>query len=218
MATAPTHVHTVGGMSEFEAVLDRTGSEESDAELTARFERHAIPLLDVLYGGALRMTRNRADAEDLVQETMLRAYSHFRQFREGTHPKAWLFRIMRNIWIDRYHMTLRRPPEQLSDEITDWQYAAWQRHTSMGDRSAEVEVLERLPDDEIVDAVEELPEAQRMAVYYADVCGYRYREIAEIMDTPIGTVMSRLYHARRRLRILLADVALQRGLDEERAS
>src|SRR4029077_9819091 len=127
MATVPTHVHTFVDMSEFEAVADRTGSDESDAELTARFERDAIPLLDVLYGGALRMTRNRTDAEDLVQETMLRAYTHFRQFREGTHPKAWLFRIMRNISIDKYHMTLRRPPEQLSDEITDWQHAAWRR-------------------------------------------------------------------------------------------
>jgi RNA polymerase sigma-70 factor (ECF subfamily) len=205
-------------MSEFEAVADRTGSGESDAELTARFERDAIPLLDVLYGGALRLTRNRTDAEDLVQETMLRAYRRFGQFREGTHSKAWLFRIMRNIWIDGYHMTLRRPPEQLSDEITDWQFAAWQRHTSLGDRAAEVEALEGLPDQEIVDALETLPEAQRMAVYYADVCGYRYREIAEIIDAPIGTVMSRLYHARRRLRILLADVALERGVIQERAS
>lgn len=218
MATAPTHVHTVKGMSEFEAVAKRTGSEECDTELTARFERDAVPLLDVLYGGARRMTRNGADAEDLVQETMLRAYSHFRQFREGTYPKAWLFRIMHNIWIDNYHKTRRRPPEQLSDEITDWQYAAWQRHTSLGDRSAEVQALEALPDDEIVDALDALPDSQRMVVYYADVCGYRYREIAEIMNTPLGTVMSRLYHARRRLRILLADVALQRGLAQERAS
>jgi RNA polymerase sigma-70 factor, ECF subfamily len=214
----PTHVHTFGDMSEFDAVPDRTGSDESDAELTARFERDAVPLLDVLYGGARRMTRNRSDAEDLVQETMVRAYSHFRQFCERTHLKAWLFRIMHNIWIDNYHKTLRRPPEHLSDEITDWQHAAWQRHTSMGDRSAEVEALEGLPDDEIVDAVEALPETHRMVVYYADVCGYRYREIAKIMDIPIGTVMSRLHHARRRLRILLADVALQRGLTQERAS
>jgi RNA polymerase sigma-70 factor, ECF subfamily len=218
MATSPTHVPTVGDMSKFEAVPDRTGSDESDAELTARFERDAVPLLDVLYGGARRMTRNRSDAEDLVQETMLRAHSHFRRFREDTHLKAWLFRIMHNIWIDNYHKTLRRPPEQLSDEITDWQYAAWQRHTSMGDRSAEIQALEELPDDEIVEAVEALPETHRMVVYYADVVGYRYREIAEIMDTPIGTVMSRLHHARRRLRILLADVALQRGITQRCAS
>src|SRR6476619_7534111 len=125
MATARTHVHTFGDMSEFEAV------PESDAELTARFERDAIPLLDVLYGAARRLTRSRSDAEDLVQDTMLRAYSRFHQFREGTQLQAWLFRIMHNIWIDNYHKTLRRPPEQLSDEIADWQYAAWQRHTSL---------------------------------------------------------------------------------------
>src|SRR6478672_1178874 len=196
-------------MSEIEAVRD-----QGDAERTARFQRDAVPLLDVLYGAARRLTRSRSDAEDLVQDTMLRAYSRFHQFREGTQLKAWLFRIMHNIWIDNYHKTLRRPPEQLSDEIADWQYAAWQRHTSLGERSAELEALEALPDYEIVDAVEALPQTHRMVVYYADVVGYRYQEIAEIMDIPIGTVMSRLHHARRRLRILLADVAL-RGLTEE---
>ena|ERR1700754_564647 len=242
MASAPTYVSTVEDMSKFEAAPDqrsnswvadpplvchfeqtqprepRAQSDESAAELTARFERDAVPFLDVLYGSAVRMTRNRGDAEDLVQDTMLRAYRQFRQFRDGTHLKAWLLRIMRNIWIDKYHMTLRRPPEQLSDEITDWQHAAWRRHTSMGDGSAEVEALETLPDYEIVDALDALSNSQRMVVYYADVCGYRYKEIAEIMEIPIGTVMSRLYHARRRLRILLADVALQRGLTRERAS
>jgi RNA polymerase sigma-70 factor (ECF subfamily) len=242
MASAPAYVHTVEDMQTFECVPDqrsngwvanqpvvcpfeqtrqrepRAEPHESDAELTARFERDAVPLLDVLYGSASRMTRNRNDAEDLVQDTMLRAYRQFRQFRDGTHLKAWLFRIMRNIWIDKYHMTLRRPPEQLSDEISDWQHAAWRRHTSMGDGSAEVEALETLPDYEIVDALDALSNSQRMVVYYADVCGYRYKEIAEIMEIPIGTVMSRLYHARRRLRILLADVALQRGLTRERAS
>jgi RNA polymerase sigma-70 factor (ECF subfamily) len=203
-------------MPEFEAAPG--GSDESDAELAARFERDAVPLLDVLYGAARRLTRSRADAEDLVQDTMLRAYSQFRLFREGTHLKAWLLRIMHNAWITNYRKTLCRPVEQLSDEITDWQHAAWQRHTSFGDRSAEVQALEGLPDDEIVEAVEALPETLRMVVYYADVNGYRYREIADIMGTPIGTVMSRLHHARRRLRVLLADVAVQRGLTDERAS
>ena len=236
MATPPTRVPTFGTMRESEAVNDQSpigwiadsrtpcsleqtqpdphgaDSAESDAELAARFERDAVPLLDVLYGGARRMTRNRSDAEDLVQDTMLRAYSHFRSFREGTHLKAWLFRIMHNIWINNYHKTLRRPPEQLSDKITDLQHAAAQRHTSLGCRSAEVEALERLPAYEVVDAIEALPEKLRMLVYYADVGGYRYKEIAEIMDIPLGTVMSRLHHARRRLRILLADVAQQHGL------
>jgi RNA polymerase sigma-70 factor, ECF subfamily len=183
---------------------------ESDAELTARFERDAIPLLDQLYGGARRMTRSRADAEDLVQDTMLKAYARFRSFQQGTHLKAWLFRIMHNTWISDYHKTRRRPMEHLSGETTDWQYTAGQ-HLS-GCRSAEVEALEGLPDSEIAEALDALPANLRMAVYYADVCGYRYKEIAEIMDIPIGTVMSRLHSARRRLRMLLADLAHKRGL------
>jgi RNA polymerase sigma-70 factor, ECF subfamily len=218
MASTLTQVPTFGEVSEFEVGQDQSESLESDAKLTARFERDAVPLLDVLYGSAVRMTRNRTDAEDLVQETMLRAYSHFHSFRDGTHLKAWLMRIMHNTWINHYRKSRCRPAEQLCDEIGDWQQDAWQRHTSIGHRSAEIQALEGLPDDEIVEAVEALPEPLRMVVYYADVVGYRYREIAEIMDTPIGTVMSRLHHARRRLRILLADVALQRGLGEARAS
>lgn len=179
---------------------------ESDAELTARFERDAIPLLDQLYGGARRMTRNHADAQDLVQNTMLKAYAGFRSFQQGTHLQAWLFRIMHNTWINDYHKTRRRPIEQLSGQITDWQHAAdWQRF--LGCRSAEVEALEALPDSEIAEALDALPDSLRMTVYYADVCGYRYREIAEIMDIPIGTVMSRLHSARRRLRMLLTDLA-----------
>ena len=138
MATAPTHLHTFGDMPEFEAV------PESDAELTARFERDAVPLLDVLYGAARRLTPSRADAEDLVQDTMLRSYSQFRLFREGTHLKAWLMRIMHNTWINNHRKRQSRPMEQLTDEIADWQHAAWQRDAPLGDRSAEIEALEGL--------------------------------------------------------------------------
>jgi RNA polymerase sigma-70 factor, ECF subfamily len=199
----------------FEACIPSSAAVyESDAELTARFERDAIPLLDQLYGGARRMTRSRADAEDLVQDTMLKAYARFRSFQQGTHLKAWLFRIMHNTWINDYHKTRRRPMKHLSGEITDWQYAAGQQR--LGCRSAEVEALEALPDSEITEALDALPANHRMAVYYADVCGYRYKEIAEIMDTPIGTVMSRLHSARRRLRMLLADLAHERGLTRSR--
>ena len=190
-------------------------SAESDAELRARFERDAIPLLDQLYGGARRLTRSRADAEDLVQDTMVKAYAQFRSFREGTHLKAWLFRIMQNTWINNYHKTRRRPIEHLIGEITDWQQAAEQRNTSIAYRSAEIEALEALPDKDITEALEALPEHLRMVVYYADAHGYRYKEIAEIMDIPIGTVMSRLHNARRRLRMLLADVARVHGLAHE---
>ena len=178
---------------------------ESDAELTARFEREAIPLLDRLYGGARRMTRRSADAEDLVQDTMLKAYTGFRSFQQGTHLQAWLFRIMHNTWISDYHKSRRRPTEHFGGAITD-------RQRFLICRSAEAEALEALPDSEIVEALHALPPNLRMTVYYADVCGHPYKEIAQIMGIPAGTVMSRLHRARRRLRMLPGDRAREHGL------
>ncbi len=186
-------------------------SSETAAELSARFERDAMPLLDPLYAGALRMTRNRMDAEDLLQETMLKGYAGFRSFQRDTNLKAWLFRIMTNTWISSHRRTARQALECLCDQVSDAQMAGAFRHSSSELRSAEAEVLAELPDDEIRAALMALPESFRMAVHYAYVEGFRCKEIAEITQTPVGTVRSRLSRARAQLRTLLADVAVERG-------
>lgn len=194
-------------MTNFEVV----NLPETDEQRVARFERDALPYLDQLYGGALRMTRNPADAQDLVQETFVKAFTKFDTFTEGTNLKAWLFRILTNTYINLYRKRQREPRHSPTDELDDWQMTQTQAYATGQLRSAEAEALDRITDDAVVHALAEVPEDFRLAVYLADVEGFSYKEIAEIMDTPVGTVMSRLHRGRRILRELLAGYAAEQG-------
>ena len=182
-----------------------------DPAVRARFERDALPLLPNLYGAALRLTRNPQDAEDLVQETFLRAYRGFAGFEEGTNLRACMYRILMNTFINTYRKRQREPVTVGDDEIEDW-YLFDRLGGSGVEASAETEVLERIPDEDVQRALEALPENFRMAVLLADVEGFSYKEIAEILDIPIGTVMSRLHRGRKALQKALWETVRERGL------
>lgn len=190
--------------------MTRVEISEKDRE---RFERDTAPLLDSLYAAALRMTRNPADAEDLLQETMMRAYRAFDRFEEGTNLKAWLFRIMTNAYINIYRKRQREPQQVSQDEIEDFDlYRELKSHDPQYEATPENIVLDRLLDADIVSAIEDLPEQFRLAVILSDVEGFTYAEMAEIMDVPMGTVMSRLHRGRKALQKRLLTLAQEKGI------
>lgn len=186
---------------------------ESDAELAARFVRDTAPLRPVLMRGARRLTRNEADAEDLLQDALMHAFMGFRRFEPGTNLNAWLFRILHNRWISGYRMRQRRPAEYAVESVADLDLPTAMMRSAP---SAEATAMEVFPDADIKAALEQLQEGFRIALYYADVQGLTYAETARVMGTPVGTVMSRVFRGRAQLRDTLAGVARDRGMGRVR--
>lgn len=200
------------------AVLDRprrVGLKTMDTELEAKqalFVEQALPLLDQLYGHAMRKTGNPADANDLVQETYMKAFAAFDSYEQGTNIKAWLHRILENTFINSYRKAVREPFQGSVEELEDWQLGDAESRTATSSRSAEAEAIDHMPSSAVKDALQNVPEEFRVAVFLADVQGFSYQEIADIMGTPTGTVMSRLHRGRRLLREQLTDYAREQGI------
>ncbi|MBN9606531.1 MAG: sigma-70 family RNA polymerase sigma factor [Actinomycetales bacterium] len=202
------------GLLERSRGLDSTAmTDDSSGDLRDLFAEQALPFMDQLYAAAMRMTRNPADAGDLVQETYAKAFAAFAGFEQGTNLKAWLYRILTNTYINSYRKAQREPYQNAIDDLEDWQLGDAESLTQgRSARSAEAEAIDHLPDSDVKEALQSIPEDFRLAVYLADVEGFAYQEIADIMKTPVGTVMSRLHRGRRLLREKLADYAAQRGI------
>ncbi|MBC7589421.1 MAG: sigma-70 family RNA polymerase sigma factor [Salinibacterium sp.] len=196
------------------ALMTNDDVTRDDASATRDlFEEQALPFMNQLYAAAMRMTRNPSDAADLVQETFVKAFQAFGQFQQGTNLKAWLYRIQTNTFINNYRKNQRNPYQGTIDDLEDWQLGGAESVTqSSSTRSAEAQAIDHLPDSAVKNALQAIPEDFRLAVYFADVEGFSYQEIADIMKTPVGTVMSRLHRGRRMLRESLADYARDRGI------
>jgi len=201
------------GRTQLNSKSMKSNAEANKQVQIHEFEQQALPLMPQLYGAALRWTRNPSDAEDLVQETFAKAFVAWAQFQQGTNLKAWRYRIMTNTHINLYNKKAKDQAKGGLDELEDWQLGSAESVTALSTRSAELEAIDNLPSDTIKRALHEIPDEFRMVVYYAVVDGLPYAEIAEIMNTPVGTVMSRLHRGKKLLRTLLADYAAQEGYD-----
>ena len=208
MATGPAPI----GRRLDSKTMNNSNSAADQARIQA-FEQQALPLMPQLYGAALRWTRNPSDAEDLVQEAFAKAFVAWGQFQQGTNLKAWLYRIMTNTHINMYNKRAKDQAKGGLDDLEDWQIGSAESVTSLASRSAELEAIDNLPSDTIRKALHDIPEEFRMVVYYAVVDGLPYADIAEIMETPIGTVMSRLHRGKKMLRKLLTEYAAEEGYD-----
>ena len=204
-------------MSELHDTLEPAPQELSQDDRDRLFAEQAIPLIEQLFGAALGMTRNRADAEDLVQETFMKAYTKFHQYQQETNIKAWLYRILTNTYITHYRKAQRSPKRSGGEEVEDWQLAAAASHDEKGLVSAEAEALDNIPSSQLRTALESLSEDQRVVVLLSDVEGFAYKEIADMLDIPIGTVMSRLHRGRKNLREGLSALAAEYGIGENHA-
>jgi len=190
---------------------------EKKSEKLLSFEQQALPLMPQLYGAALRWTRNPSDAEDLVQETFSKAFVAWAKFEQGTNLKAWLFRIMTNTHINLYNKRNKDQAKTALDDLEDWQIGSGESVTATSTRSAEAEAMDNLPSEIIRNALDQIPAEFRMVVYYAVVEGLPYAEIADVMGTPVGTVMSRLHRGKKLLKTLLSDYAAQEGYVTDRS-
>lgn len=188
-------------------------STETEDQRRARFEREAMQYVDQLYSAALRMARQPSDAEDLVQEAFAKAYASFHQYTPGTNLKAWLYRILTNTYINLYRKRQREPKRSSTEQVEDWQLGGALEHQDPALRSAEAQALDHLPDSDVKRALQSIPEEFRLAVYFVDVEGFPYKEAAEILGVPIGTVMSRLHRGRKQLRGMLSEYAAERGVN-----
>lgn len=182
------------------------------SDIAERFENEALPLLNTIYAGAYRLTQDPTTAEDLTQETFLKAYAAFHQFEPGTNIKAWLFKILQNTFISQYRKEKKVPYQTSVDDLEEWELSALEASSESVLPSAEMQALRSMPDTVVVNALKQLPDEFRIPVYLADAEGFSYAEIAEILDIPMGTVMSRIHRARVRLRALLADYAREVGV------